>query len=160
NASANALIDLEAGSGGVGGIFIQGNVLAVAQALGSSSDKAHANIVLNAANSGAFGNVVVIGDIGAFAYADAASDEANASVAIYAHDNIVLIGDDPIASARVGPSGGTVFAFRQAHFTTHDGPNTGPGGTAFAQIIIRAGGTVVQVSSSSLVRIEKLFALP
>ncbi len=55
----------------------------------------------------------------------ATNDKATASVEIFAHNNILIVGNDPIASAKVGPSGGTVFAFRQAHFTTNSSRRTG-----------------------------------
>jgi len=81
-------------------------------------------------------------------------------VEIFAHNNLLIVGNDPIASAHVGPSGGTVFAFRQAHFTTHDGPNNGAGGSALADIDIRAGGFVAVFPTSSLSHVEKLYSLP
>ena len=62
------------------------------------------------------------------------------------------------ASARLGPNGSLV-AFRQAHFTTNQSV-TGTQGTATADIDIRAGDQVLVFPPSSLVHVEKLFALP
>jgi hypothetical protein len=167
HAYANALIEVDAGSGGVGGVFLQGNAIVVAGAVGGSpGNTALANVhlagggatELGTGASGTFGNVVIIGNVDAFAFADATSDHANASVEIFAHNNILIVGDDPIASARLGPNG-SILAFRQAHFTTNHSV-TAPQGTATADIDIRAGGTVTVIPLSSLIGAEKLFALP
>src|SRR4029077_17490596 len=167
HAIASAVIEADAGSGGIGGVFIQGNVISVATAIGGAAtpNTAYANVHLAAGGgtefgngTGTFGNVAVIGNIGAFAYADVASDKATASVEIFARNNIFIIGNDPIASAHAGP-GGSVFAFRQAHFTTNS-TAFGPGGRSIADIDIRAGDQVIVDPASSLVHIEALFALP
>jgi hypothetical protein len=78
---------------------------------------------------------------------------------MFAHNNIVIVGNDPIASAVVGAGGGTVFAFRQAHVTTNQFAS-GPGGNATADIDIRAGGFVAVFPASSLTHVEKLYSLP
>jgi hypothetical protein len=166
-AFANAELAVDAGTHGVGNIFIRGNDIARALAIGTTSDQAHANVHLAAGGAtefgtGApsnFGNVVVLGNIGAFARADATNDKATASVEIFAHNNILIIGNDPIASAKIGLGSGTTFAFRQAHFTTNS-TAVGPGGTAIADIDIRAGGEVTVVPTSSLSHILKLYAMP
>ncbi len=167
-ARANVEIAIDAGTNGVGNIFVRGNDIAVAKAIGNSTDnRAHANVHFAAGGAtefgtGApsnFGNIVVLGNIGAFAVADATSDNATASVEMFAHNNILIVGNDPIASARVGPGSGTTFAFRQAHFTTNS-TAFGPGGTAVADIDIRAGGSVTVVPTSSLSHILKLYAMP
>ena len=163
HASANALIEADASHN----IFIQGNVISVAGALSDGpSNIAHANAHLAGGGgtefgigTGSFGNVVVIGDIAAVAFADPfTGDLATASVEIFARNNILIVGDDPIASARVGPSG-SIFAFRQADFTTNS-TAFGPEGRAIADIDIRAGETVTVIPLSSLIDAEKLFALP
>ena len=165
HANAQANVAADAGQS----IFIRGNVISFALAVsGGSGNTAHAKTHLAAGGATSsfdgppsnFGNIVVIGNIGAFAFADATNDEATASVEIFAHNNLLIVGNDPIASAAVGPSGGTTFAFRQAHFTTHDGTNFGPGGGALADIDIRAGGFVAVFPASSLSHVEKLYALP
>ena len=169
-ASANALLSLDAGTHGVGGIFVHGNVIATAKAIGSAtSNLAHANVHLaaggaNEFSTGApsnFGNIVVIGQIGAFAYADpATNDKATASVEIFAHNNILIVGNDPIASAKVGPSGGTLFAFRQSHVSTQFSSTGADGQHVLADIDIRAGGSITVVPASSLEHVLKLYAMP
>jgi len=149
-------------------IFIRGNVISLAVAISEgNSNTAHAKTHL--AGGGAtefgfgppssFGNIVVIGNIGAFAAADASQDNATASVEIFAQNNLLIVGNDPIASARVGPSGGTTFAFRQAHVTTNQFAS-GPGGEATADIDIRAGGFIDVIPPSSVTDAQKLYALP
>ncbi len=155
-----------------GGVFIRGNVISLAVAISDgNSNTAHAKTHLAAggANVGTnddvgslgtgSGNVVVIGNIGAFAAADATDDKATASVEIYAHNNLLIVGNDPIASAKVGPSGGTTFAFRQAHVTTNQFAS-GLGGSATADIDIRVGGFIDVIPPSSLTAVEKLYSLP
>ncbi|HEX3065908.1 MAG TPA: hypothetical protein VHQ39_10525, partial [Dongiaceae bacterium] len=167
HADANALIAVDAGQDGIGGVFIRGNAIVIAGAIGGDTgNTALANVHLAGGGatefgtgaSGIFGNVAVIGNIQAFAAADSLHDHANASVEIFAHNNILIIGDDPIASARLGPNGSLV-AFRQAHFTTNQSV-TGTQGTATADIDIRAGDQVLVFTPSSLERVEKLFAMP
>jgi hypothetical protein len=149
-------------------IFIRGNVISLAVAISEgNSNTAHAKTHL--AGGGAtefgfgppssFGNIVVIGNIGAFAAADASQDNATASVEIFAQNNLLIVGNDPIASAVVGPSGGTTFAFRQAHVTTNQFAS-GPGGNATADIDIRAGGFIDVFPPSSVTDVQKLYSLP
>ncbi len=153
SALANASANIVAGS-----LLLIGDVTGRATAIGGHGDHAFANLAMSAST----GAVTVNGDIGAFAVADAASDAANASIAIIAAGAIILNGADPIASARIGPGSGTTTAFRQANHTTHDGPVTGPGGVAYANILIRGSSSTggPPPSTADLTQIEKLFALP
>jgi hypothetical protein len=84
------------------------------------------------------GNVNIFGNIAAFAFADPQNDSALASITVHAHNNIFVVGADPIASAHAGAAA----AFLQTHFTDSFTGTGGTGGTAIGRITIAAGGTI------------------
>ena len=117
---------------------IEGDVIAAAVALGGGTDNIANAIVDIEAGSGGSGDVTMSGDLAALAFADPADDHALASITVNAHNDIVIVGHDPIASAHAG----TALAFLQTHVTDSQTDSGGNGSSAIARITITAGGTV------------------
>jgi hypothetical protein len=119
-------------------ISIQGDVIAAAVALGGGTGNIADAIVNIQAGSLGSGNVNMSGDLAAFAFADPRNDSALASITVNAHNDIFIIGEDPIASAHAGAAA----AFLQTHFTDSFTGTGGSGSTAIARITITAGGAI------------------
>ncbi len=110
--TADAIINVFAGHD----VFVAGNVDAIAVSLSNHSGNfANALINIEAGASGSGSLTMIISNIEALALADPMNDHALAGVTLNAEDNILVVGEDPIADAFAG----TVGAFLQTHFTTN-----------------------------------------
>ncbi len=138
-------------------VSIQGNLIVTAVALGGGTGNS-ANAIVNVqadSSSLGSGNLNMFGDIVALAFADPQNDHALASITLHAHNDIFVIGDDPIANAHAG----TAAAFLQVHFTDSLSDSGANGSLATARITITAGGSIVFVPLDESQRLA-LQALP
>jgi hypothetical protein len=138
-------------------ISINGNVGAAAIGIGGGTgDVANAIVDIEAGFLGS-GDVTMFGNLFAFAFADPVNDHALASITVNAHNDIFVLGADPVASAHAG----NAAAFLSTHFTNEVIGLGSPSSTAIARITIRAGGNITFINPlENKDQILALFALP